>query len=429
VTTSRPHRPALLTPPAIAAACFMTSVAVLLQAYLVVKVAFLLVFLGLAGWNVAKRANVVVYPRLLAFYLVIGLAGLTWAVVGLLYGANFEAGAIEGIRLYGLWSLAFVVLFTLLRAEPSLLLIHLVMITAGIGIAVVNLFGLLDFAMGWGFVSAGFRDALNLGVGIGEGYIQITSKNIGPLFLIIPYLLTQAFRTDAPTRWSWATRIALVLTLATAIASGRRALWVVVLLTPGCILALAVVTRSWHRLKKLGRRLILAGVAASVAGFILLAALPELPATSTLGRFQDAFSAQDERSIQRPYLVERFTDAPWFGAGFGSTALYLRDYERPWTGYELTYFQMLFNLGVIGLGILAALFGTYFALVALLIRRFPEGSAIPFGVTVGLIAFLIGAYSNRYFGSFDLLLFVGFLPYLATFRHGFGEAAPLQVSR
>ena len=71
-----------------------------------------------------------------------------------------------------------------------------------------------------------------------------------------------------------------------------------------------LVTGSWGRLAIRGRRLIVAGVAASVAGLLLLTALPELPDTTSLGRFQAAFSTQDERTIQKPYLLQGFAESP-----------------------------------------------------------------------------------------------------------------------
>ena len=52
-------------------------------------------------------------------------------------------------------------------------------------------------------------------------------------------------------------------------------------------------------------------------------------------------------------------------------------------------------------------------------RRFEEGSAIPFGLHVAFCSFVLGAYWNPYFGSFDFRFFAGLLPYLSTFRHGF----------
>jgi O-antigen ligase len=106
-------------------------------------------------------------------------------------------------------------------------------------------------------------------------------------------------------------------------------------------------------------------------------------------------ASQDERNIQKRFLVEAFAERPLMGAGFGSTARYLRSYERPWTSCELTYHQMLFNLGIVGTALLAA-----------------------------FCSLLLGAYSNRYFGSFDLLFFAGLLPFLATFTGGFAASAP-----
>jgi hypothetical protein len=135
-----------------------------------------------------------------------------------------------------------------------------------------------------------------------------------------------------------------------------------------------------------------------------------------------AFSAQDERTIQRGYLFDGFAESPVLGSGFGAYAGYLRNEERPWT-YELTYHQMLFNVGVVGVGFLGALFSLCLVLVIRLLRRFKDGSAIPFGLLVGFCSLLIGAYSNPYFASFDFLFFVGLLPYLSTFQLGFDWSA------
>src|SRR5207244_3254495 len=131
-----------------------------------------------------------------------------------------------------------------------------------------------------------------------------------------------------------------------------------------------------------------------------------------------------ERTIQKPYLMAGFARAPLLGSGFGAYAGYLRSEERPWT-YELTYHRLLFNVGLVGLAVLGALFFTYFVLVFRLLGRFREGSAIPFGLVVGFCSLLIGAYSNPYFGSFDYLFYLGFLPYLSTFRAGFDRPGPL----
>jgi len=108
------------------------------------------------------------------------------------------------------------------------------------------------------------------------------------------------------------------------------------------------------------------------------------------------------------------------GAGLGAYAGYPRNEDRPWT-YELTYHQMLFNMGALGVGLIASLFLAYFALVVRLIRSFPDHAAVPFALLLAVISLLIGSYSNPYVRSFDFLFFVGLLPFMSTFTQGFGQ--------
>jgi hypothetical protein len=68
-------------------------------------------------------------------------------------------------------------------------------------------------------------------------------------------------------------------------------------------------------------------------------------------------------------------------------------------------------------------------MVIILLRRFGESGAIPFALLLAVLSLLLGAYSNRYFGSFDYLFFVGILPYLATFTRGFDESGPARLAR
>ena len=147
-----------------------------------------------------------------------------------------------------------------------------------------------------------------------------------------------------------------------------------------------------------------------------------MPEMGYVNRFQQAFSSEDERTIQKPYLIESFKESPMLGSGFGAYAGYLRNEERPWT-YELTYHQMLFNLGIIGVAVLGSLFSLYFLLVVRILRQYKNGSAIPFSILVGFCCLLLGAYSNPYLRSFDYLFFAGLLPFLSTFRLGFDRSA------
>jgi len=401
----------------------IASMAVLVRSYLGIKLVFLaLLFLGFMVSVYLKGTRVVLYRHLVWFYVWIALGGVVWAIVGALHPANYLQGVFDALRLYVVWSAAFVVLYTVLRSGPSLAIIHRAMVVAGILIPVMNFVALYDEYRGLGLIPESVVLELDMRVGFHDGYIQLTSENIGIMFLVAPYLLSLHFRGDAGKSNSMLTRLALVLSLILVVFSGRRALWIVVALTPCMVLLLSHLSGSYGLIKaRWGRRL--SGFAAvSVVGLGVLLILPEnLMTIPTISHLKEAFSSEDERTIQKPYLIEGFAKSPMFGSGFGGYAGYQRNDERPWL-YELTYHSLLFNTGVVGTTFLLALFSLYLMRVVTLLRRFKEKSAVPFGLLIAFFSLLVGAYSNPYFASFDFLFFAGLLPYLSTFQCGFDEA-------
>jgi hypothetical protein len=404
----------------VTAVMFIASMATLVRSYLAIKLLVLALFLVAFLVSVyLRRTRIVVYRRLVWFYLWIGVAGVVWTIIGLLHPANYVQGAFDSVKLYVIWSAAFLVLFTLLRAGPSLQPMHIAMVMGGILIPLINFVGLYDQFTGGGFVSEGIRQELGMEIGFGDGYIQLSSLNISAMFFIAPYLVSLQFRTDAGKSNSMLTKVALVLSLILAAVSGRRALWIVVALTPCTILLLSRLAGSCSLISAAGKRYLLACAAASVLGLGTLLILPEHTVeVGSISRLEQAFSSEDERTIQKPYLINAFMKSPLLGSGFGGRAGYIRSDERPWS-YELTYYQMLFNLGIVGVTFLGTLFAVYLAAVVRLLRQFKDGSAIPFGLLIAFFSLLVGAYSNPYFGGFDSLFFAGLLPYLSTFQHGF----------
>jgi hypothetical protein len=402
------------------AVMLIASMATLVRSYLAVKLFFLTLFLFVFLVNVyLRRTRIVVYRRLVWFYLWIGVAGAVWAFIGLLHHGNYTQGVFDAFRLYVVWSAAFLVLYTLLRAGPSLQIMHTAMVIAGILIPVINFVGLYDQFSGLGLISDSIRKELEMEIGIWDSYIQLSSVNISAMFVVAPYLLSLQFRADAGKSNSILTKLALVLSLILVAASGRRALWIVVALTPCAILLLSSLTGSYSLIKAGGKRLLLACAAAAVVGLSTLLILPEsVLDVGSISRLKQAFSSDDERMIQQPYLIHAFMESPVLGSGFGGYAGYQRNELQPWT-YELTYHKLLFNMGIVGTAFLLTLFCLYLSLVIRLLRRFKDGSAIPFGLLVAFGSLLAGAYSNPYFSGFDSLFFAGLLPFLSTFRHGF----------
>src|SRR4029077_4752034 len=112
-----------------------------------------------------KRTPIVLYPRLAWFYLWIGVAGLLWAFIGLIHSATYIQGVFDSLRLYVVWSAAFVILYTILRAGASLSAFHTAIVLAGILIPVINLVGLYDQFNGGGIISDAMRKELDLEVG------------------------------------------------------------------------------------------------------------------------------------------------------------------------------------------------------------------------------------------------------------------------
>jgi hypothetical protein len=403
----------------------IVSMATLVRSYMAIKFFCLALFLLAFLVNVyLRRTRFVVYARLVWFYLWISLAGVVWACVGVLHYRNYIDGVFDGFRLYVVWSVAFVVLYTLLRALPSLGIMHRAMVVAGIIIPVINLVALYDQLNGGSLISEGIRQELDMEVGFGDGYLQFNSTNISSMFVIAPYLLSLQFRADAGKSNSLLSKIALVLTIILVALSGRRALWIVVALTPCSILLLSVLTGSYSLIKARGKRVLLACAIAGVVGLGTILIIPEGVLggeyIGSITRLKQGFSSEDERTIQKPYLVDAFMESPVFGSGFGATARYLRSDIRPWR-YELTYYQMLFNLGIVGVTVLGVLFSLYFVTVIRLLREFKHGSIVPFALLVAYCSLFVGAYSDPYFGGFDSLFFVGLLPYISTFQRGFDQ--------
>jgi hypothetical protein len=403
----------------------IASMATLVRSYLAIKLLFMgLFFLAFLVNTYLKWTRIVVYRRLVWFYLWVGIAGVVWVIVGLLHPANSVEGVFASFKLYVVWSAAFVVLYTLLRAGPSLQIMHSAIVMAGILIPLINFVGLYDQFGGLGLISDGVRQELMLEIGFGDGYLRIDSINISAMFVVAPYLLSLQFRSDSSKANSMLTKLALMMSLLLVALSGRRALWIVVALTPCTILLLSHLAGSYGLIKAGGKRVLLAcavtGVVALGTVLIIPEGLLDGEYAASISRLKQSFSSDDERTIQKPYLINAFMKSPVLGSGFGGRAGYVRSDERPWS-YELTYYQMLFNLGIVGVTALGVLFSVYFVTVVRLLRQFKEGSAIPFGLLIAFFSLLVGAYSDPYLGGFDSLFFAGLLPYLSTFDHGFAN--------
>jgi len=408
---------------ALSTVLFIVAIATFVQALLVLKLVVLSLFLSIATVDALVRRRRLLYPRILWFYAIVGIIGAAWALVGLWRPGNYVMGVLDAVRLYVGWSAAFVVILSIMRATVSLSTVHAGLVWGGILISLVNAVAVADQLLGWGLIGVEIRQEMYLSIGILDGFARINSINIGSLFLILPYLLTLQFLPDSRAPNTLTSKVALILCLGLAAASGRRALWLVVFMTPFTIVAVSALNGSlWLAPRPRRIALMLYCAATFIAPFGLFT-IPGVRDLAPVEHVAAAFSDEDERSIQSGYLLGSWSRVPYVGSGFGAYAGYERSELRPWT-YELTYHRMLFNLGLVGTAALAALFVFYFASAIRASRRGPYVSQAATALVVGLLSLLLGAYSNPYLGSFDYLLLLGLLPYLTT-----GPAVPAPGAR
>ncbi len=270
---------------------------------------------------------------------------------------------------------------------------------------------------------------MGLNVDLHGGYVRFGANNIASLFFLIGYLVAfKCFNTYGRDR---AGTLALLVALAVAILSGRRALWLTICMLPAMVYLVAALSGTGKLLSVAGRRLLVVYAIGIVGVASVLVAVSSTTDWEFLAYLQAAFSEEDERTIQAVYLIEAFKEHPLLGSGFGGYAGYTRNAEMPWL-YELTYYQLLFNLGLAGTATLLAGLAYFFHLALNSLRR--AGSSLPAscGILVGFFAILIGSYSNPYMQFFDSMVFIMLFvslsgaagPVLRLRRGSYPQAAP-----
>lgn len=384
---------------------FISSIMIFPRSFLIFKLTLLLIYIFSELFYTKK---IIINNKLLNFYVSIILIGSFGCLVAVMNG-NPEMAIWDSLRLYIIWSIAYFIIMTFIVSNSRYHELHISILMSSFIIFLINFLGLLDSSMSLEIFSEKIKQDLDLYVGFHEGYIQITSHNIGCLFFLIAYLYT--FVANTKQKNIACEFIVLIVALGTALMSGRRALWICIILLP--ILDICLSKILLKRSPKFSKLLVLFYFLSSL--MFLLSLLAGDFNNSTLWHVASAFSAEDERSIQLGYLVEGFFKNYLVGTGFGGDAGYTRNIERPWL-YELTYFQMIFNFGIIGCFFIFSVFIYYIGNSISQIRKLNISSdefLIKKSMMIGVFSFLIGCYSNPYMASFDFLIYIALIPVLS----------------
>ena len=215
------------------------------------------------------------------------------------------------------------------------------------------------------------------------------------LFVVATALLLAELAAHGPSRMRTG---GLALLIACTYLSHTRGIWLgMSVVCAGVLLAVL-----WGEVDTRRRRLIIravsgAAILAVVAGVCMLFGV--VPRPSFLGD-----TSAGLRETQAPKLWDAFKQNPVFGDGLGAVVRprYVRDPAAPWS-YELTYLQLLFQMGVLGL---LAVLTLPLAVVRRGLREATSGElrALPLAGAMAILGILVASATNPYLlASFGML--------------------------
>jgi hypothetical protein len=272
-----------------------------------------------------------------------------------------------------------------------------------------------------------------------DGYTQMQFAGLNSLPFLLPYTLSTIFLRVQQSRhthlWTICHWSAAALGLVVAITSYRRALVVVIALTPFLILLFRRFQPDAER--SLNRRRLIRSSVICAAGVVLGAAcigsIYQFDIAKTRDRMVTGFDLSSqtldlgaaERQQQLSAFWDAWLDRPFLGSGLGAI-LNGRNYFRteilPWGRYEMYYADLLFQTGLLGITAYSAGVAWMFWCGIKIIREGGELGRRLLPLLVGCSAFLIANATNPYLARFDGL-WILFLP-LAVVNYRLVTSSP-----
>lgn len=394
------------------------------------KAILLLIVLGSIAWGfLTKTIDIKLHETIRIWVAILVLTGLLFITLGWL---NNAPGALRVSTVYIIWPIVFSVLISAILTFRALKTIVSTMVIAGV---FLGLYGAMYIAHSTGLWPDALYFHLDQGQAIGfyDGFVEYNMYSISVLIILTPILgalIVVCDKSLSLIAKGWLS-LAYALCFGLSILSGRRALWVVLLLAPIIFFTLAI----WQRLDAEERRnriknaTLLSAISAVVLFVLtgmfglssermlayLISSVPLEPASAleeSASALEESASTLEEsasvRYLQAVALWDGWMTNPWFGHGHGSVAGVIRSSEMPWA-YELTYLALLFHTGVIGVLLYGACIGWIYWQGILVIRKSNTYGSYMVAVLTGATCFLIANMTNPYLAKFDFMWIV-FLP-------------------
>jgi len=326
----------------------------------------------------------------------------------ILYGEiRGNEGAFGQVTVWVLWPLVFLLLSSAIYTENHLRSLFRVMITASI---TIGLYGCLYTLTQTGRLPQGFYFE---GIDQGQGFYTdgnvfgVSFNPLSSLLFLGPFLVALAItwpRDRRPVARSYWIYLGIVLDVAFALLSGRRALLVGLVITPIILIAGTRVSRA-----RLSRFVV--PILALCAAVIVAVKVMHVDVEATLTGLTTGYKAvgDEARGVQFQSLMDGWREHPVFGAGIGAVAPGpIRSLKTPWA-YELSYAALLFDIGIVGVLIYATAVGNIIRRTASVAKATVELRPWAIPVLAGMASFLIAQATNPYLLNFDSM-WVIFLP-------------------
>jgi hypothetical protein len=260
-----------------------------------------------------------------------------------------------------------------------------------------------------------------IGFKAGTGGFSLFS--VASLLFLMPFWVHYLFKLSRENRAKAFHWTVLFIGLVLCVLTGRRAVQIVVLMSPFIVaMTEAMVGGGVRAVLGLFRRLFnWRNTAIVIVGTIVLLYVfvsMDIRFDAIVENFLKGFDFDNPRSVdaiergnQYVSLMRDWFDGNYFfGAGNGSHAEYSRSYDMPWA-YELTYIYLLFSTGIIGMLFYFGWFGWGLLRIRGALMQRPDMAVYVAPMITGVFGLAIGAASNPYFGKFDYLWII-LLPHL-----------------
>jgi hypothetical protein len=334
-------------------------------------------------------------------------------------------GAFKQAQVYILWPLIYIILLTSLKEQKLLIGLERTIVISTIVLSIYGIVHVLaNLSILPEFFSRSPFKSETIGFGYRKGFMEMTLPGINSLPFLVPFCITALFywvpeKEHFPVKRSliW---IAILSGLVFSFITARKAVWLVILISPIVALTLSYISDPKLRIRrKINKKrfyyfvFILLPVLVFV--YIFITSIYDFNLNSILKEFFSGFRISSRNEVARYHqfsaLVKGWLEHPLFGSGLGATAAKygsVRSPSSPWS-YELFYLALLFQVGLVGMIIYSSgVIWTYFQGIKI-IKSSVVNKRIIMPFLVGMTCMFVAGGTNPVFIRFDALWFF-FIP-------------------